>query len=105
MYLNLFYLTTIIVFIIDIAGFIEEVELLLGKWLKIKAKIPKPFSCSLCTTWWGGLLYIIILGKFNLFNIMIIALFSILTPILKNIIIFTKEFINYIIEKLFNTLI
>ena len=104
MYLNLLYISIIIVFIIDISGVIDEVEYILGKWLKCKTKIPKPISCSLCSVWWIGLLYIIIYGKFTLFNIMIVAIYSILTPIIKNLIIFIKELFSYIIDKLFSTL-
>ena len=48
LYFNLFLIALICVIIIDVSGFIEELELILAKWLKVnKVRIPKPFSCSL----------------------------------------------------------
>ena len=46
-YFDLFLIALICVVIIDISGFIGEIEDILAKWLKVKSvRIPKPFSCS-----------------------------------------------------------
>lgn len=55
---DILYIALICVLIVDISGFIDEMEGILSKWLHIKAHIPKPFSCSLCLSHWLGLIYI-----------------------------------------------
>ena len=46
-YFDLFLIALICVVIIDISGFIGEIEDILAKWLKVKSvRITKVFSCS-----------------------------------------------------------
>ena len=90
-------ITFICVYIIDLSGVIDELEDIIGKWLKCKIKIPKPFSCSLCSSWWLGLLYIIIMGKFTILNIAFVAFLSFLTPNIYNILIALKIAIDDLI--------
>lgn len=90
-------ITFICVYIIDLSGVIDELEDIIGKWLKCKIKIPKPFSCSLCSSWWLGLLYIIIMGKFTILNIAFVAFLSFLTPNIYNILIALKTAIDDLI--------
>lgn len=81
--MNLLFLSLIIVFIIDYSGIVQEVEEVLQKWLKMpnKAHIPKPFSCSLCMTWWTGLIYLIIAGQFTFMAVAYVALLSAFTTV------------------------
>lgn len=90
--LNLFLISVICCCIIDISGFIEEIEEYLTKILrmKTKARIPKPFSCSLCMSHLCGLILIIALGKFSLLNYGLVLLISILTPVTTEIILFIR---------------
>lgn len=89
---NLLVITFIIVFIIDLSGIIDELEKMIAKWLKVtKVHIPKPFSCSLCSTWWLGLLYLIIIGQFTIPYIGYVALLAYLTPVWMNVLIALKE--------------
>lgn len=90
-------ITFICVYIIDLSGIIDELEDMIGKWLKCKIKIPKPFSCSLCSSWWLGLLYIIIMGKFTILNIAFVAFLSFLTPNIYNVLIALKIAIDDLI--------
>lgn len=104
MILKLFILTCIIVFIIDLSGIIEELERILGKWLKAKIIIPKPFSCSLCLTWWIGLLYLLVYGCFTIDYIAYVALLSFLTQIIYNVIILLRDMINKAIQLIYKYL-
>lgn len=97
LYINILMITFICVFIIDLSGVIDELENMIGKWLKCKIKIPKPMCCSLCSSWWLGLLYIIIMGKFTLLNIAFVAFLSFLTPNIYNILIALKIAIDDLI--------
>lgn len=104
MLIDLFLITLIIVFIIDISGFVDEMETILSKWLKGKARVPKPFSCSLCMTWWTGLIYLLIIGEFTLLWIATVALFAFLSGVLATLLICIRETLNWVIEKAYNAL-
>lgn len=90
--LNLLIISVICCCIIDVSGFIEEIEELLTKILKMKtkARIPKPLSCSLCATHWAGLGFLLILGQFSLVNYMLLLLVSVMTPVTTEIILFAR---------------
>ena len=82
----------IIVFIIDLSGVIDELEKMIAKWLKVpKVRIPKPFSCSLCSTWWIGIIYLIVMGQFTILMLGYVALLAYLTPVSYNFLIMIKE--------------
>lgn len=93
MILDLLMISVIICFIIDISGIIENIEWYLGKWLGGKVIIPKPFSCSLCLTFWVGLIWLIVQGEVTLFNIMAVCLLSALTEQITNAITLFKQLI------------
>lgn len=99
-YYNLILIAIVCVLIIDISGFIEELEHILSKWLKIQAHIPKPFSCSLCSTHWLGLIYLILTNNLNLLNYAILLLIAVNTDMIQSIFYFVKNIILYIIDKL-----
>lgn len=90
--INLLIIQLLLVFIIDLSGIIEEAEKMIAKWLKVpKVHIPKPFSCSLCSTWWIGLIYLLIIGQFTIPMIGYVALLAYLTPVSYNFLILVKE--------------
>lgn len=91
--LNLILIQLIIVFIIDLSGFIEDgIEPMLAKLFhKPKVRLKKPWSCSLCLTTWIGLIYILIKGCFTIPMIGYVLLLAYLTPIAYNLLIMVKE--------------
>lgn len=95
MILDLFLITIIICFIIDISGIIESIEWWLSKWLKVNCKIPKPFSCSLCMTFWVGLIWISIFD-FTLLNFVYVCLFATLSEQISNFIIIIKQLVQWV---------
>lgn len=95
MILDLFLITIIICFLIDISGIIESIEWWLSKWLKVPCKIPKPFSCSLCMTFWIGLIYISILD-FSLINLLFVCLFAALSEEISNFIKIIKQLVHWV---------
>lgn len=97
MILDLFLITTIICFIIDISGIIESIEWWLGKWLKVNCKIPKPFSCSLCMTFWIGLIWISIFD-FTLFNLLFVTIFAMMSEEITQILLTIKYLIHRLID-------
>lgn len=91
---KLFMIALIWVCILDISGFVDEIEKVLGKWLNCKVRIPKPFSCSLCMTWWTSLIYIIITHHFTLGWIAVSIINAVLTPQYNNFLILIKEIVD-----------
>lgn len=104
MFIDLLLLTLIVVFIIDLSGIVDSIEGSLSKWLKGKVRIPKPFSCSLCMTWWAGLIYILCLHQFTLPYIALVALFAHLSGFLGTFLIWVRETLVWMVEKAYNAL-
>lgn len=97
---NLILIGFIVVFMIDYSGFIDEADKILTKVFKSKIPlhIPKPFSCSLCSTFWLGLIYLLCAGQFNLLNIAGVIVVSAFTPEILAFIYFMKDLYNYIMD-------
>jgi len=73
---NLIAISFIMGFITDIARAPESLEEFIGKWLDLKNVHIKILECSLCQTWWLGLLFLIISNQLNIINIALIAIVS-----------------------------
>lgn len=105
--INLFLLTCIIVFIIDLSGFVDEmVKRLYYKYIKVgdyHTLIPKlkPLTCSLCLSFWAGIIYLLITSQFSILMIGYVCLLSFLTPIIGDILIMIKDVINKIINLIY----
>ena len=105
--LKLLCIQLICVLIIDISGFIDSVKFGISKWLT-KGKFPKadyrikPFDCSLCATWWTGLIYIICTGQFSIFLVAYLLFLAVMTPVAKDIIILIKDICIFIINKIYD---
>lgn len=106
---NILLITTIIVFIVDLSGAIENlVKPIVKHFLHIPPHkdITLPLiECSLCVTWWTGLIYICIVSiantfTFNQFLILVsmLAVVSFLTSSIKDILILIKDLIIRFIE-------
>lgn len=97
-------IAVICVFIIDLSGFVDTIKDAMGRWLKIRVGSLKPFDCSLCSTFWVGLLWIICTGQFSLINILLVAMAAFCTTIIKEIIMTGKEAVMALL-RLLNRLI
>lgn len=109
MILDLFILSIIICFIIDLSGFKYTVIDLFSKITKIHIKDPSavklPFiSCSLCTIWWSGILYIIFNNAFTLHNLLLVSLFALFSSNISGFLQYIKELLVYIENKLYDIL-
>ena len=90
MMLKILMIQIIMVLIIDISGFVDEMKIMLSKLLT-RGKIAtsnyniKPFFCSTCMTWWCGLIYLIIVNEVSIFTIAFTLFVACMTPITKDI--------------------
>lgn len=103
--LNLFLICLVLVFIIDISGFVDEMKRLIWKWVfggkrEYRDFDLKPISCSLCCVWWAGILYLCFTG-FSWPMVAYVALLSYLTPIFKDAMVFVKDLLIEIINELY----
>ena len=108
MLINLLLITLIIVFIVDISGAIEHLVYPLVKHI---LKIPKSsrieiplISCSLCCTFWSGLIYIICMGEFTLLNLFFVCVCAFLTPHIKDLFILVRDTLTIISNKIYDKL-
>ena len=99
MCIKLLLITICVVIVIDLSGIIDDAELRLSKWLKAKVRIPKPWSCSLCMSWWTNLIYLLCIGKLTLPYIAIVALFAFLTPVFALLFVWVRETLNKLLNK------
>lgn len=94
----------IAVFIIDYSGFIDSLESFLTRAFnsKFSIRIPKPFSCSLCSTFWASLIYGLVCYPSNsiLFVILMAVLASISTNLILPILELLIDSISILISKI-----
>jgi hypothetical protein len=65
------------------SGFPYEIEEIISKRLKFgRFKLPKPFSCPLCMSFWLNIFYILCTNNVNLLNILACLLLALSTPAL-----------------------
>lgn len=102
-YFNLLFIAFICVFIIDYSGVIESIDSTLQKWLKNPfIHLPKPFSCSLCSTWWTGLIWLIIEHSLSVLNIAYVALLAAMTPVMLRLLYLLRGVLEWLLERLEN---
>lgn len=105
MVIDLLFITVVVVFIIDLSGVITKIKHLIsliltnGKIIKDNYSI-KPFDCSLCMTFWIGLIYISLV-KFTLLNLCLVCLFAFFTTVIKDILYLLKDIIIILINKIY----
>lgn len=107
-YLNVFLIAVVISFGLDVAGFWNEVTSIITGWLtKGKIRKPfelKPFSCSLCMTFWSSLAYVITVHAFTLPMLAWICLCSWLTTVIPGIFYLIESVINKFLSDMGNWL-
>lgn len=83
---ELMLLAAVCVFIVDVSGFTQSWKGWLG-WFsrmdaeRVEALRLRPFDCSLCLTWWAGLVWCLCRGDFSLLAVAECALAAASTPL------------------------
>ena len=107
---NLFLISILVVYIVDISGAIDSLKSGI-KWVITKGKMNnsnyrlKPLDCSLCGVWWCGLIYLLVTNNFTLPYITIVALFSTFSGIIKSSILIVEDTITKIIQIIYKYVI
>lgn len=101
-WMNAALIALICVIVVDISGFIPEMEAVLGRWLGIrKARIPKPLSCSFCLSFWVNLFYGIFSGVFSAGWVAYILFLSVMTPVMCDVVWRLRDFTGTLISNVF----
>lgn len=103
-YINIFLIAVIVSFGLDVAHFWDEISSIVSGWITkgvVKKPIElKPFSCSLCSTFWISLIYVICINAFSLPMLAYICVCAWATCFIPNIFLFVEGFIVKIINEL-----
>lgn len=103
--LELLLIGCIIVFITDISGIVDYIHKFIWSWLypnityKSTWRI-KILSCSLCQTFWIGIIYLLIMGIFNLPMLAFVCLIAYFTPVIQEILFLIKDLMIRILSKI-----
>lgn len=97
--LNLILIQFIVVNIVDISGIMDSIKNGLSKWLDIRINKPLPLiGCSYCSTWWAGLIYLIVTGNFTLYYIAALLFICSLTTVTSGLTYLIRDILTKIIS-------
>lgn len=105
--LVLLLITMMTVIVVDLTDFITAIKKAVWRWVfKDKRQYSdfplKPLDCSLCLSFWLGLLYLVIWGKWSL-GLMALQLFlSFLTPVFKDALMLVKAMLQRMIDAVYD---
>ena len=100
-YIDLLLVAAITIYVVDVSGFTESWRSLVATKLHLtRMRDLPPFDCGQCMTWWVCLIYPIITGDISLGTIAFAALLSLLSIPIGQVMIFIREWITHIINKL-----
>lgn len=103
-YIDLILVALITIYIVDISGFTETWLNILSNYRGRKITGLKPFSCSLCMVWWVCLIFSLVTGECSIPVVAFIALLSLLSVPLGQLLMLIREAILKVINKLMDLL-
>lgn len=95
-FFNLLMLTTVICFVIDVSGIVDSLESMLSRWRGKPCRLIKPFSCSMCMSFWIGLIYV--LFNFSLFNLFMLTLIVTNAEQITNMLVLFRMLVNRVLD-------
>lgn len=108
--LNLLFIAIVIVYTIDLSGFVDEmVKRLHHKYIKVgdyHTLIPKlkPLSCATCLNFWVGTIYLLITGTFTFPMLAYVCMLSFLSTTIGDFLTLLKDALSKLITKLYELL-
>ena len=104
--INLTLIAAIVVFIVDISGAVDSLKSGL-KWILTKGKMKnsdyqlKPLDCSLCLTFWSGIIYLLITNNFTLPYLAFVCLLACFTGVIKTSILLVEDILIKITQLIY----
>ena len=90
-YIDILILSVVVDWIVDVSGFTQSWMGALERWIGRPIKPVKPFACSLCMSWWTGIVYAIVTNNITIPVIGYCALLSYLSFPISQLLIFIHE--------------
>ncbi len=88
-------LLCVVVVLVDMSGFLDEMKGRIRKWLGVRGEISlKPLDCSFCMFHWTALVWMIWIGRLNLETYTAICLGCLLTMPVKGLLSFILDGLN-----------
>ena len=103
MFIDLLLVAAVTIYIVDLSGFTDAWRSALARRMRIpesNLRPIKPFDCSLCMTWWVCLIYGSVNWGFTLALVAYSALLSFLSLPMGQAMLFIRESILWLIDKL-----
>lgn len=94
----------ITIYVVDLSGFTDTWLEFLSAYKGKRITELKPFSCSLCMVWWVCLAFLLMSAKSSLPLVAYIALLSFLSAPIGQFLVFLREGLNKVVNKLMNLL-
>lgn len=96
-------ITLILVYLVDLSGGVNSIKQFIWKCLNGKGLYPdsfrlRPLDCSLCLTWWTGLIYLWLTQNLTLTGVALVAMFSYFSKQLAAILRVISEKLNQLIS-------
>lgn len=94
--IKLILLAYIVVMVVDISGVVDSFKSGI-KWALTRGRMKdsdyrlKPFDCSLCMTFWVGVIYLLIHGIFTIPYIAFVLFLACLSEVIKSSILIVKD--------------
>lgn len=103
-FVNLLIISVFWILVLDEVNFGDEFGIYLTKITrsKVPLKLPKPFSCSTCMTWWTGLVYLLIINQLSFLNILFLILISASTDLIFHVYKTLKGFLHRVFDAIDN---
>ena len=105
-YIDILLIAAVYVFALDVSGFWDEASAKIKGWLTHGAiRTPfqfKPFSCSLCMTFWTGIVYLLAVGRLTIANVAYVCLVAFLTPRIKDLLLVADGLLAALFNKINN---
>lgn len=104
--LDILVISAIVVFIVDISGVIDSIKRFIWRWVFGNKREYdyfnlKPFDCSLCMTFWVGIIWLICTNQFGLYMLLWVCICAFFTSVIKDLMITIKECINSLVNWLY----
>lgn len=100
MFTDVMMLAIIMVFIIDLSGVVDSLK----NTIKIQGRsirYLKPFDCSLCMTFWSGVLYLLINGQCTLQGVALVCLAALSTSLISEVLQLAVEVVKCLIRMIY----
>lgn len=104
LYIDILLIAFVYVFGLDVCGFWDEISAALKRWLTHGAAHSpfqlKPFSCSLCMTFWTGLAYLLLTHSMTIAHVAYVCLVAMLTPRIKDLLLVADGLLAALFNKI-----